>query len=66
MERWVDPEIGITGVVCITQLGLIGYGIYFHDVVNNNANFVHPVNIDIHIQSIEFFWNDRVDGHIRH
>ena len=55
IRQWILPGTRILsdGWRAYANLGAIGNGIYAHDVIIHNKNFVHPDDPTIHTQRIE-------------
>lgn len=59
IQKWISPGSCIMsdGWSSYQHIDQIESGIYSHDVVFHNQNFVNPKNPDIHTQSIESMWS---------
>ena len=59
IRRWILPGTRILsdGWRAYANLGAIGGGIYVHDVIIHEQNFVHPNDPTIHTQRIEGLWS---------
>jgi transposase-like protein len=59
IKKWVAPgsRVVTDGWRGYNNIANIDNGIYAHDVVIHQENFVNPLNSDIHTQNVESMWN---------
>ena len=58
IQEWLLPGTRIMsdGWGAYGNLDNIGGGVYMHDVVVHQDNFVHPVHLDVHTNHVENIW----------
>ena len=58
VEEWMLPGTHVMsdGWAAYAGINQLAGGVYLHDVVIHEQNFIHPVHPDIHTQNVECMW----------
>ena len=56
--RYIEPDSHIMSDMwaAYANIDTIGNGVYLHSFINHSQNFVHPIDREIHTQTIENTW----------